>query len=203
MAMIETVIARLKEKEASALKLAVNMSGRSLMSPQFHDALMRVLKERAAPAGRLIFEVTESAALTDLDLADRHIQALRGAGYSVCLDDFGSGAASFPYLKMLTVDSVKIDGQYVRELTKSSREGEMIRHLVNMCRSLDVHTTAEMIEDLAVAEQLKELGVDYGQGFYFGRPEETPKAPTNAGKLTGQSGVNLRARREGAKKTWG
>lgn len=203
MAMVEAVIARLNQKDGSDLRLAVNMSGRSLMSPDFHEALMRILTERRAPRERLIFEVTESAALTDLNLADRHIQALRGQGFHVCLDDFGSGAASFPYLKMLTVDSVKIDGQYIRELTSDSREGEMIRHLVNMCRSLKVHTTAEMVEDLAVAELLKEIGVDYGQGYFFGRPQADPSPPeATSAERKGPLSM-LRARRSGKKtETW-
>lgn len=203
MAMVEAVVARLNEKDGGDLKLAVNMSGRSLMSPDFHEALMRILTERRAPRERLIFEVTESAALTDLNLADRHIQALRNQGFHVCLDDFGSGAASFPYLKMLTVDSVKIDGQYIRELTSDSREGEMIRHLVNMCRSLKVRTTAEMVEDFAVAEQLKEIGVDYGQGYFFGRPQAKPEPPLAASAERKGPLSMLRGRRSGKKiETW-
>lgn len=203
MAMVEAVVDKLLKKDGADLHLAVNVSGRSLMSPSFHEALIRFLRERQAPKQRLMFEVTESAALTDLNIADNHIQALRLSGYPVCLDDFGSGGASFPYLKMLTVDLVKIDGQYVRELTRSSREGEMIRHLVNMCRSLKVETTAEMVEDFAVAEQLKELGVDYGQGFFFGRPQATPKrqepAPADQKSLVSR----LRGRRRGKTETWG
>lgn len=204
MAMVEAVVDRLTKKDGTDLSLAVNISGRSLMSPSFHEALIRFSSESQAPKQRLMFEVTESAALTDLSIADRHIQALRLAGYPVCLDDFGSGGASFPYLKMLTVDLVKIDGQYVRELTRSSREGEMIRHLVNMCRSLQVETTAEMVEDFAVAEQLKELGVDYGQGFFFGRPQATPKRLEPAASAESKGFVSrLRGRRRGKTETWG
>jgi len=174
MVMIETVIERLKQKDSAGHLLAVNISGRSLMSPAFVEALTRLLKKNSDCAKRLVFEVTESAALTDLQLADRHIQALRKAGFPVCLDDFGAGAASFAYLRMLTVDAVKIDGQYIRDLAHSDRDADLVRHLVALCRSLNVKTTAEMVESQETAMRLKQLGVDYGQGWIFGKPEAAP-----------------------------
>jgi EAL domain-containing protein (putative c-di-GMP-specific phosphodiesterase class I) len=174
MVMVETVIERLKQRDAAGLQLAVNISGQSIMSPTFVEALTRLLKKSPDCARRLIFEVTESAALTDLPLADRHIQALRKAGFPVCLDDFGAGAASFSYLRMLTVDAVKIDGQYIRELGRSERDADLVRHLVALCRSLNIKTTGEMVETADTVDRLKELGVDYGQGWIFGKPESVP-----------------------------
>jgi EAL domain-containing protein (putative c-di-GMP-specific phosphodiesterase class I) len=75
---------------------------------------------------------------------------------------------------MLTVDAVKIDGQYIRELGRSSRDADLVRHLVALCRSLNVKTTAEMVEDQAALDQLKQIGVDYGQGWIFGKPNASP-----------------------------
>ena len=174
MVMVETVIERLSKPDATGLQLAVNISGQSIMSATFVEALTRLLKTNGNCKKRLLFEVTESAALTDLPLADRHIQALRQAGFPVCLDDFGAGAASYPYLRMLTVDAVKIDGQYIRELGRSGRDADLVRHLVALCRSLNIKTTAEMIETEAALGQLKAIGVDYGQGWIFGKPTATP-----------------------------
>lgn len=198
MVMIETVIAKLLEKDFAQTELAVNISGQSLMNPTFIEALIRLLQTSPECIKRLMFEVTESAALTDLQLADRHIQALRKAGCPVCLDDFGAGAASFPYLKMLTVDAVKIDGQYVRDLTGSSRDHDLVRHLVALCKSLNVKTTAEMVETQDTADLLKTLGVDYGQGWQFGRPQAQLASPQPVkGKTL------FRARRKGSILGWG
>jgi EAL domain-containing protein (putative c-di-GMP-specific phosphodiesterase class I) len=198
MVMIETVIEQLKGRDAQALHLAVNISGQSLMSPAFIEGLTRLLAAQPGLAKQLMFEVTESAALTDLTLADRHIQALRRAGFQVCLDDFGAGAASFPYLKMLTVDAVKIDGQYIREISHSERDRELVGHLVAMCRSLGVKTTAEMVETKEVADRLKELGIDFAQGYLYGRPEAQPVA--QGGGLLGR--VRFRAKRKGETRSW-
>jgi EAL domain-containing protein (putative c-di-GMP-specific phosphodiesterase class I) len=196
--MIESVIERLKQRDANPLHLSVNISGQSLMSPAFIEGLTRVLGQHAGLAKQLMFEVTESAALTDLTLADRHIQALRRANFQVCLDDFGAGATSFPYLKMLTVDAVKIDGQYIRELGHSERDRDLVRHLVNMCKSVGVSTTAEMVETREVADRLKELGIDFGQGYFYGRPEMEPVA--QASGLLGR--VLFRGKRKGGSR-WG
>jgi EAL domain-containing protein (putative c-di-GMP-specific phosphodiesterase class I) len=188
MVMIETVIDRLKRRDVAGVQLAVNISGQSLMSPAFVEALTRLLKKNPDCTRRLLFEVTESAALSDLALADRHIQALRKAGFPVCLDDFGAGAASFAYLRALTVDAVKIDGQYIRELGGGGRDADLVRHLVALCGSLNVKTTAEMVESQDTAERLKALGVDYGQGWIFGKPEPAPALPAPAsliGRIAG------------------
>ena len=142
---------------------------------------------------RLLFEITESAALANLDLADERIQRLRRDGFHVCIDDFGAGAASLSYLRNLTVDVVKIDGQYVRQVESGGRDGAVVRHLTALCRELGVRTIAEMVETEAAVAKLRELGVDMGQGYLFSQPlAQIPVAPTPAA-----------ARRRGAVDTWG
>jgi EAL domain-containing protein (putative c-di-GMP-specific phosphodiesterase class I) len=173
LAVAEQAAARIRADPDGALRLAVNVSGRTIVSANFMEAITRL----AAPgdlADRLMFEITETAAIGDLALARRHIEALQALTLKVCLDDFGSGAASFAYLQQLPVDVVKIDGSYVRELTSSGRDDALIRHLVGLCRELGVSTVAEMVETFEIETVLRRAGVDYAQGWLYGQPTSEP-----------------------------
>ncbi len=180
-----------------SLKLAVNVSGRTVTSPAFIEAMTRLVTARRGLGGRMMFEVTESAAIDDLALADRHIQALRELGCEVCLDDFGAGAASLAYLQQLRLDLVKIDGRYIRQLQHGGREATFIRHLVRMCAELGVRTVAEMIETAQCEEAVRLAGVDFGQGYFYGAPSPLPAKP--AARAPGP----VAARRRGAVESWG
>jgi len=202
-AIAEEAIKRLKADRMEVLKLAVNVSGRSIVSPSFVEMLVK-----ADPSPyvrkRMILEITESAAITDLELAQRHIEVLQAAGYQLCLDDFGAGAASFAYLRALKVDIVKIDGSYVRELTAAGRDDAMIRHLVNLCHELKVETVAEMVETQAVEDVLRRAGVDYAQGWLYGQPTPEPQTPPKSDLATRSlSNVRPAVRRAGATEQWG
>jgi EAL domain-containing protein (putative c-di-GMP-specific phosphodiesterase class I) len=182
-------------KRAAELTLAVNVSGRTITSPIFITRIRELMKARPNLNGRLLFEITESATIDDLHLADRHIQVLRGLGCRVCLDDFGAGAASLAYLQQLTLDLVKIDGRYIRELQHGGRESTFLRHLVKMCGELDVKTVAEMIETREVEEAVRKAGVDFGQGWLYGAAADRPSEPARTGPVA--------ARRVGAVESWG
>jgi len=183
------------------VKLAVNISGRTITSPDFIKQVTTLVKAKRAWDGRMMFELTESAHIDDLSLADRHIQMLREVGCHVCLDDFGAGAASLAYLQQLSLDVVKIDGRYIRELQHGKRESTFIKHLVQMCGDLGVKTLAEMVETPQVEDAVRRAGVDFGQGYLYGAASETPSAPISASSRGGPSPVA--ARRVGAKETWG
>jgi len=183
------------------VKLAVNISGRTITSPDFIKQVTTLVKAKRAWNGRMMFELTESATIDDLPLADRHIQMLREVGCQVCLDDFGAGAASLAYLQQLSLDVVKIDGRYIRELQHGKRESTFIKHLVQMCGDLGVKTLAEMVETPQVEDAVRRAGVDFGQGYLYGAASETPSAPISASSRGGPSPVA--ARRVGAKETWG
>jgi EAL domain-containing protein (putative c-di-GMP-specific phosphodiesterase class I)/GGDEF domain-containing protein len=176
-AVVEQVVRRLKADRTGKLRLAANISGRSIGSSPFIEGLQRLIGKTRDLAPRLIFEITESAAIDDLPLANKHIQALRTAGSLVCLDDFGSGAASMAYLQALTVDVVKIDGRYVRDLATGGRDAALVRHMVKLCKDLNVRTVAEMVETAEVEEAIAAAGVDLAQGWRYGRPAETPEEP--------------------------
>lgn len=171
-AILEGTLAALERDPT--LVLAVNVSGRSVMRDSYVSNALGLLKARPWAVGRLMFELTESAAVEDLAQADRRLQALRAAGCEICLDDFGAGAASLAYLQQLTLDLVKIDGRYIRDLAHGGREATFVKHLVNMCGELNVRTLAEMVETAGVEDAVRRAGVDYAQGWLYGRAAETP-----------------------------
>jgi EAL domain-containing protein (putative c-di-GMP-specific phosphodiesterase class I) len=151
-------------------RVAVNLSGRSLESPAFAASLEGALSRHSALAGRLLFEVTETAEIRKLAQVNSVVQRLRQSGFHVCLDDFGSGANSFHYLRAFAVDMVKIDGVYIRDALKEPTDRAFLRAMVGLCRDLGIATVAEMIETEEQAKLIAELGVTYGQGYLFGRP---------------------------------
>ncbi|MFZ5720882.1 MAG: EAL domain-containing protein [Pseudomonadota bacterium] len=174
------------------MSLAVNVSGRSIMSEPYVVRATALLKDRPWARGRLLFELTESAAVEDLALADRHLQALRAEGCEICLDDFGAGAASLAYLQQLTLDVVKIDGRYIRDLQHGGREATFVRHLVNMCGELKVRTLAEMVETSEAEDAVRRAGVDYAQGWLYGPAAETPLDPATAARGTREGALAVR-----------
>jgi EAL domain-containing protein (putative c-di-GMP-specific phosphodiesterase class I)/GGDEF domain-containing protein len=195
-AVLERAVRLLKSGVSRDLNLAVNVSARSLMHDDFMSALARVTKAETALKDRLLFEITESTALDSLETANARIQTLRESGFAVCLDDFGSGGASLSYLRSLSVDIVKIDGQYVRELAGSGRDSVVVRHLTELCSELGVATIGEMVETETAANQLREMNVQYGQGYFFGKPAPDPLYHRPASTQR-NSPIAMRAKRVG------
>ncbi len=175
LAVVQRVISALRAARQSGQRpeVAVNLSGHSLESTVFLAALRELLASEPDIRQQLIFEITESTQITDLVLAGNAVRQLRQDGHAVCLDDFGAGAASFPYLQALEVDFVKIDGAYVKALQSREKERDraILRGMVWLCKELKIGTVAEMIETEDQARLLLDFGIDYGQGWLFGRPE--------------------------------
>ena len=162
------VVAMLDAYERRGMPLAVNLSARSMESRAFGQALIALLGRFPRMRGQLKFELTESAAITDPEPVDLLIRALRKRSYKVCLDDFGSGAAAFHYLRAFSFDYVKIDGMYVRSTGR--RDHGILKGMAALCHELGVVSVAEMIETKVQADRLKRLGIDLGQGYFYGRP---------------------------------
>jgi PAS domain S-box-containing protein len=162
-----------KNRTEKFRKLAINLSGVSVQNEAFKNNLLSLLKEYPDAAKHLSFEITESTMIKDLDEVNEFIQKLRRAGHSVCLDDFGAGASSFQYLHKLDVDGIKIDGAYTKKILESPRDATMIKNLTQMCHELDVFVVAEMVETEAQAKYLRDIGIDKGQGWLFGKPAPT------------------------------
>jgi diguanylate cyclase (GGDEF)-like protein len=150
--------------------LAVNISGRSFDDPDLPAYIARQLAERGVKADRLVIELTETAAISDLRDAERFILALREAGCTLCLDDFGSGFASFAYLKHLKVDVLKIDGLFVRNLPRERDNQVFVRSIIEVARGMGQHTVAEFVEDAETLRMLRDLGVDMVQGYFLDKP---------------------------------
>ncbi|HEY9549810.1 MAG TPA: EAL domain-containing protein, partial [Kiloniellaceae bacterium] len=158
------------ERDVS-LSLAINISGLTATERSWFRGLVARLKGRRDIATRLIVEITETAALQDIDETSRFVSALRALGCKVALDDFGSGFTTFHHLKALTVDVVKIDGSFIRDITTDTENQIFIHNLLALARALGVSTVAECVETREDADYLTGIGIDLLQGYYFGRPE--------------------------------
>ena len=168
----------LKREEIGApVALAVNVSGKSLLNQLFLGALRQLMAGLGPLRRRLLFEVTESSKITDLETARNVVQQLKTDGHQVCLDDFGAGSASFPYLQALPIDYVKIDGAYVRQAQNATRDQAILKAISLLCRDLKIGTIAEMVETTEQHKLLQGLGIGYGQGWLFGRPQTRLPAP--------------------------
>ncbi|MEX2195563.1 MAG: PAS domain S-box protein [Thermoleophilaceae bacterium] len=158
------------------LTLEVNVSGKSIGSPDLLAAIERRLRESGADATRLIFEVTETAAITNMDAAREFALSLRRLGCKFALDDFGAGFGSFVYLKHLPVDYLKLDGDFIRDLPGNPTDQLVVRAMVDVARGLGQRTIAEFVGSEECFELLRDLGVDYAQGFWLGKPAPLPAA---------------------------
>lgn len=174
-------------RDRAGMRIAVNLSARSLASDVFIEQLRRTLASAAVPANSLLFEVTESYELTDLARAEAVLGSLRRQGYEVCIDDFGAGAAAFQYIRHLSVDYVKLDGSYTRKLCSSPRDRQIVESVLQLCSGLGVPVIAEMVETEQQCAALVGLGVRYAQGFLFGRPQAgLPAAPVRSARRRGE-----------------
>lgn len=171
--------------------IAVNLSGRSLGEDGFVERLHDMIADGSTVKGRLMFEVTESSTIRDLDVVNKVIQSFRRRGYPVCLDDLGAGAAAFQYLRALQVDYVKIDGSYVRDLMQPGPGKAFIKAMTQLANDLGMKAIAEMVEDQSVVDVLREIGVTYGQGYLFGKPSPDLKSFANLPRLA-QTGAGRR-----------
>lgn len=172
LAVCERMFAMMRRGPASdpAMKFAINLSGRTLTSPDSTSRLRRLLASAGDLRGRVSFEITESAAMGELAAVNALLQEVRSMGFPVCLDDFGAGAAAFHYLRELKVDHVKIDGLYIKNALRSGESVSFIKAIVGLCAELGIGTTAECVEDPETANLLKLLKVKRGQGWYYGKP---------------------------------
>ena len=150
--------------------VAINISGRTFDDPAIPQYIRNLLSELHVDPGRLIIELTETAAVSDIQDAQRFIEAVHQAGCCVCLDDFGSGFSTFGYLKYLGVEILKIDGLFIRDLPNNRDNQIFVKAMVEVARGLGKLTVAEFVEDAATLSMVKNLGVDLAQGYYFGRP---------------------------------
>ena len=129
-----------------------------------------MLNEFDITADRLILELTETTAVTDIQDAQRFIETMQKLGCTICLDDFGSGFATFSYLKHLNVDILKIDGQFIRDLPSNQENRAFVRAMADVAKGLKKTCVAEFVEDAQTLAMLSDLGVELAQGYHLDRP---------------------------------
>lgn len=153
------------------INLAINLSGLTFDDEDTLKKIGEMLAEAAMPRGAVIFEITETAALKDIGRAQRAIRELKKYGCEFALDDFGVGYSSFNYIKHLDIDFVKIDGSFIKNLNNSQDDRLFVKALTDMARAMQIQTVAEMVEDQSIVEHLRGIGIDFGQGYHFGKPK--------------------------------
>lgn len=150
--------------------ISVNLSGQSLGDIAFHSYVLNLIETTAIDYSKLCFEVTETAAITNIAAAQNFIQAMNQHGVKFSLDDFGSGVSSFGYLNNLAVDYLKIDGQFITDLLENKIGQATVRCIAEVAKVTGKRTIAEWVESQAVENMLKEMGVDFTQGYLKHKP---------------------------------
>lgn len=169
-----TAVAALAATDRDVL-FQLNLSGRSLGHPALLDGIADGLRAHAVAARRLVFELTETAAIANLPQAAAFAERLRGLGCEIALDDFGAGFGGLQYLKHLPCSYVKIDGEFVAGVAANPTDQAILDGILQITKRLGVKTVAEFVGDDACLEHLRAVGVDFAQGFYLGRPQPLGK----------------------------
>jgi len=157
--------------------VAINISGQTLGDAEFLEFVVDCFDHTGANPADICFEVTESAVVANLDHVRRFIQVLHGMGCEVALDDFGSGLSSFSTLKTLPMDDLKFDGSFIRNLAADTVNQAMVAAMIELSRSLNFRIVAEQVEDQRSLDTVKEMGIDFAQGFIIARPQPLSITP--------------------------
>ncbi len=167
---------------------AINLSGQSLNSEEFLTFLKDRLSIQDVPPEKITFEVTESVAAGSLAFTKRFIKEIKQFGCKFSLDDFGTGYSSYSYLKSLDVDYLKIDGSFIKDIANSPTDVVMVNSMNEIAHSLELETIAEYVENMNIHAILKEIGVDYAQGYGVHKPMPLTEL---TGSLMAQPGLGL------------
>ena len=159
---------------ASLYLCSINLSGQSLSDAPFLEHVRTLIGRSGVPPDKLCFEITETAAIANMAAAHRFIASLRELGCHFALDDFGSGLSSFAYLKSLPVDFIKIDGMFVKDIVEDPIDLAMVTAINRIGQVMGKRTIAEFVESEAVVGLLREIGVDFAQGYHIGVPQPFP-----------------------------
>lgn len=159
-----------ESRSKQSFRIAFNVSARNIVDPGFIDEILETLQQQPLPMSQLCVELTETAAIAQLAEATVGMQRLADSGLSMVLDDFGSGWSSYQYLRRLPFDVVKVDGAFIKDIATSAEDRAMARSINEIAHLLGKRTVAEHVEDEATLNQVREIGFDYAQGYFVGRP---------------------------------
>ncbi len=167
---IQTVIEQIK-KDHSDTVYGINLSGQSLADSKFTSNTLAMISACNIDLSRLCFEITETAAIDNMENANSFLLELQQLGCFTALDDFGSGLSSFAYLRNMPINYLKIDGMFVRQVGKDPTSRVMVESIHAIASTMNLKTIAEFVEDEDIRGELINIGIDYAQGYYFGAPE--------------------------------
>ena len=173
MASYEVYCQSRKEQELQALSslYTINLSGASINNQEFGTFLQKQFARYAIPPETICFEITETVAISNFDNAVTLIEQLKKLGCSIALDDFGSGMCSFAYLKNLPVDYLKIDGSFIKNISNDRVDYTTVECFNHISQIINIKTIAEFVENNAILQSLKQIGINYAQGYEIGRPQ--------------------------------
>ncbi len=172
---VDRLLTRLTEsnrKNWYNYRFSINLSGASLNSQSFLDFLSQKLTDYHLPSELFCFEITETVAISNLAKVSNFINSLKTLGCSFALDDFGKGMSSLSYLKNLPIDYLKIDGSFITELNKDKASKVMVEAINHIAEGIGLKTVAEFVENQAILDTVRDLKVNYAQGYHLGRPEK-------------------------------
>ncbi len=159
------------ERLAALAQVNINLSGQTISNSEAMTRILAALERFGLPPERLCFEITEHAAITNMTETAHFVKTLRSRGVKFSLDDFGSGFSSYSHLKHLPVTSLKIDGSFVRDITSDPFDLAMVKSITEIAHTMGLSVVAEFVEDQAILDILRELGIDYVQGYHLHKPE--------------------------------
>jgi len=174
--LVENAILVLAEhrQDRPDLRFSINLSANAFETDDLAGFIRTHLEKNSVPAEAVIFEITESLAVRHLNYVEKQISALRKMGCELALDDFGTGYSSFSYLQRLPMDYIKIDGCFIRDLVNNPVDQKMVRLIGEIGQEADMKTIAEYVQDGPTLALLAELGIDFAQGYFIGRPTSVP-----------------------------
>ncbi|GAA58586.1 hypothetical protein P20652_0442 [Pseudoalteromonas sp. BSi20652] len=164
-------------------QVAINLSAQSFLDERLLPLIESNLEKYNVPPSRIIFEITESASLNNLKATRKMIEKLNSLGCHFSIDDFGTGFSTFTYLKQLPAQHVKIDGSFVRDMLNDPIDLALVKAINDISRSLDKRSVAEYVENKEIFYALKEIGVDFGQGYFIARPVPVEKVKDELEKI--------------------
>lgn len=186
---VRNVIAQLK-LDNSDTQYAVNLSGQSLADEKFTAQILANLSDKAIDPCRLCFEITETSAIANLNNATEFLRALQALGCKTALDDFGSGLSSFAYLRNLPINYLKIDGMFVKQIAEDETSRVMVEAIHSIGHTMGLKTIAEFVENEETERLLKQMHIDFAQGYYYGVPQPLNQQQPSVKKQNSKAGNN-------------
>jgi diguanylate cyclase (GGDEF)-like protein len=177
--------------QSQRITVSINVSGASIGDPEFTAFFVGQLKASQLPPGCIVVEITEQVALTDTVRAGDAMRRLRAAGCGIAIDDFGTGANSLAYVHQLPVTRLKIDGSFICDVTTNKKSEAAVKGIVQLARDFVLQTVGEHVETREQADFLKRVGVDFGQGYLFGKPEPLDDAMSALGDRGTQTVMSI------------